>query len=68
MNEHPRTDDESALPPDPAPGSDPEPAPRYPGAKRAKRQATPETLAKNPEVTPLDPDRNLEEGIDVEER
>ena len=59
-------DDASALPPDPPPGSDPEPVPRYPKGQ-GKREARPETLADNTKVTPLDPDKNLEDGIEVNE-
>jgi hypothetical protein len=68
MNERPDPDDESAVPDDPVPASDPEPTPRHP--KRSKRHhgARPETLANNTKVTPLDEDKNLEDGIEVEER
>lgn len=47
-----RNDD--GLPPDPPPGSDPNPAPRYPKSP-------------DPKVTPLDEDKNLEDGIEVNE-
>ncbi|HET9864789.1 MAG TPA: hypothetical protein VFP37_15205 [Steroidobacteraceae bacterium] len=67
MNERNRND-ESAVPDDPVPASDPEPTPRYP--KRSKRQhdARPETLANNTKVTPLDEDNNLKDGIEIDER
>ena len=52
------SNDDSALPPDPPPGSDPEPTPRFP---------RPETRAKKAKVTPLDPDKHIEDGIEVKE-
>jgi hypothetical protein len=58
MNERPKPDDESALPEDPAPGSDPGPTPRVP---------RPKTPANNLKVTPLDEDKNIEKGIEVNE-
>jgi hypothetical protein len=64
----PNPDDESALPPDPPPSSDPEPAPRYPKSQQPNHDARPETLANNMKVTPLDEDKHLEDGIEVEER
>ena len=56
MNERPNTDDESSLPEDPAPSSDPEQTPRS-----AKPRAS------NLKVTPLDEDKNIEKGIEVNE-
>ncbi len=54
MIEHPTSED--ALPEDPRPGSDPDPAPRFPKSPQQK-----------PKVTPLDEDKNIEEGIEVNE-
>ena len=65
--ERPNTDDNRALPPDPPPGSDPDPTPRYPKPAEANHDARPETLANNTQVTPLDDDKNIEEGIEVNE-
>ena len=65
--ERPNPDDESALPPDPAPGSDPDPTPRYPKPRQVNHDARPETLADNTKVTPLDEDKNIEDGIEVNE-
>ena len=67
MNERRNPDDESALPPDPPPSSDPEPKPRFPKAPRPNHDARPETLANNTKVTPLDEDKHLEDGIEVNE-
>ncbi len=67
MNERPTRDDESALPPDPPPSSDPEPKPRFPKGPRPNHDARPETLANNTKVTPLDEDKHLEDGIEVNE-
>jgi hypothetical protein len=67
MIERPNADDETALPPDPAPSSDPEPTPRFPKPPRNRHDARPETLADNTKVTPLDEDKHLEEGIEVNE-
>jgi hypothetical protein len=68
MIERPNPDDESALPPDPPPSSDPEATPRFPNGQHPNRDARPETLANNVKLTPLDEDKNLEDGIEVEER
>ena len=65
--ERPSSNDDSAFPPDPPPGSDPEPTPRFPKGRPAQREASPGTLAGNVEVTPLDDDENLEDGIEVKE-
>ncbi len=59
--------DDSALPPDPPPSSDPEPTPRAPKSPQVNHDARPETLADNTQVTPLDKDRNIEDGIEVNE-
>lgn len=59
MIERPRPADEPALPEDPPPGSDPDPAPHFPKPPEAGRQ--------KPKVTPLDEDKNLEDGIEVNE-
>jgi hypothetical protein len=59
--------DDPHFPPDPPPGSDPEPAPRYPKGPVGKHEARPETLADNVKVTPLDEDKKLEEGIEINE-
>jgi hypothetical protein len=68
MNERPNAEDDSALPPDPAPSSDPEPTPRFPKRPQRNHDARPETLADNMKVTPLDEYKNLEDGIEVDER
>jgi hypothetical protein len=68
MIERPNPDDESALPPDPAPSSDPEPTPRFPKPSQGKHDARWETLANNMQVTPLDEDKHIEDGIEVDER
>jgi hypothetical protein len=65
--ERPTANDESAFPPDPPPGSDPEPTPRVPRPPGVNHEARPETLADNTKVTPLDDDKNLEDGIEVNE-
>jgi hypothetical protein len=65
--ERPNTDDDSAFMPDPPPSSDPEPKPRVPKSPRTNHDARPETLADNTKVTPLDEDKNLENGIEVNE-
>ncbi len=65
MIERPNPDDESALPEDPAPSNDPEPAPRFPKPARANHDVRPEAFAHNPKVTPLDEDKHIEEGIEV---
>jgi hypothetical protein len=65
--ERPDRDDQSALPPDPPPSSDPEPTPRAPRSPAVNHEARPETLANNTKVTPLDEDKNIEEGIEVNE-
>lgn len=52
MIERPDPVDEPELPEDPAPVRDPEPAPRSPKA---------------PKVTPLDEDKNIEDGIEIKE-
>jgi hypothetical protein len=67
MTERPSPDDEPELPPDPAPSSDPEPAPRFPKRSNRNHEARPETLADNTKVTPLDDDKHLEDGIEVNE-
>ena len=55
MNERPNPDDEPVLPEDPAPGRDPDPSPRPPkGRKKAQ-------------VTPLDEDEHIKDGIEVKE-
>ena len=66
MNQRPNPHDESAVPEDPPPASDPEPAPRFPKRKRGQ-DARPETLADDVKVTPLDEDKNIEGGIEVKE-
>jgi hypothetical protein len=58
MIERPNPDEESALPDDPPPASDPDPTPRFP------KQAPP---AEKTKVVPLDEDENLEDGIEVNE-
>ncbi len=62
-----RPDDDAMLPEDPGPSSDPEPTPRFPKPSKKKHEARPETLADNTKVTPLDEDKNLEDGIEVNE-
>jgi hypothetical protein len=64
--ERPNPDDD-ALPPDPAPASDPEPTPRFPKRRAANHDARPETLADNMEVTPMDDGEAIEDGIEVKE-
>ena len=64
--ERPTPDDEADFLPDPAPSSDPEPTPRYPKGRR-KRRARPETLANNLEVTPLDEEEHIKDGIEIKE-
>ena len=49
--------DESALPPDRAPASDSE----------SNHDADRESRSHKPKVTPLDPDNNLKDGIEVNE-
>ena len=68
MTERPSPDDEPELPPDPPPASDPDPSPRYPMKAPRKHDARPETLADNTKVTPLDEGKNLEHGIEVDEK
>jgi hypothetical protein len=58
---------DDAFLPNPGPSSDPEPAPRYPEDENAHHEASPERLAKNTKVTPLDEDKHLEDGIEVKE-
>ena len=65
--ERPDRRSDSAVPPDPAPGSDPEPTPRHPQPQRGGREASPDTLANNTQKTPLDPDENIKDGIEVNE-
>jgi len=60
-----KPDDEGVLPPDPPPASDPEPTPRFP--KPVQRDASHETLADNTKVTPLDEDKHIEHGIELNE-
>jgi hypothetical protein len=67
LMERPNLDEESALPPDPEPASDPDPTPRFPKSSPRIRDARPETLANNTQVTPLDPDDHAKEGIEVNE-
>lgn len=57
--ERPNSDDHSALPPDPPPGSDPDPTPRYPKSPEENDDAR--------RVTPLDDDKHIEEGIEINE-
>jgi hypothetical protein len=64
--ERPNPDDESAVPPDPAPSSDPEPTPRVPQS-RVNHDARPETLADNMKVTPMDDGDAIADGIEVNE-
>jgi hypothetical protein len=52
MNERPMPDDDSELPIDPAPGGDTE---RKPGK------------TEKPKVTPLDENKNIEDGIEIKE-
>jgi hypothetical protein len=61
------TDHDRALPPDPPPSSDPEPTPRFPKAPPTDHDPRPETLADNTKKTPLDPDENIKDGIEVNE-
>jgi hypothetical protein len=56
--ERPSPDDESVLPRKPASRSDPESTPRVP---------PPKTPANKPKVTPLDEDKNIEDGIEIKE-
>ena len=65
MNERP--ENQSATPEDPPPSSDPEPTPRFPKRPKGNHDASPETLAGNVKVTPLDEDENLDDGIEVNE-
>jgi hypothetical protein len=66
MNDSPNPIDEPSQPEDPPPASDPAPEPNFPKTAR-KHDARPETLANNTQVTPLDPDKNAEDGIEVNE-
>jgi len=68
MTKRPRADDEPALPPDPPPGGDPDLAPRFPKPSQRNRDERPETHSDNTKVTPLDEDKNLENGIEIDER
>jgi hypothetical protein len=65
--EHTSANDDSAFLPDPGPASDPEPTPRHPKGAGRNHEASPETLARNAKVTPLDEDENLADGIEVNE-
>jgi hypothetical protein len=66
--ERPSANDDAAFLPDPGPSSDPEPTPRYPNRRDANHEASPERLAKNTQVTPLDEDKHVEDGgIEVNE-
>lgn len=62
-----RPNDEPLPLEDPPPSSDPEPTPPFPKPLQANHDARPETLANNMNVTPLDEDKNIENGIEVEE-
>jgi hypothetical protein len=55
MMERPNPND-PALPEDPAPIRDPEPG-----------RAVPKPVPKTPKVTPLDEDKHIEDGIEVNE-
>ena len=66
MTERQMPDVDPGLPPDPGPSSDPEVMPRFPKGQ-PRREASAETLADNTEVTPLDDDKNIEGGIEVNE-
>ena len=59
MSERPRHEDDRVLPPD-AP-------PRSPRRAPVEHDAKPESPAENVEVTPLDDDRNIDDGIEVNE-
>lgn len=68
MNESPNPVDEPDEPEDPPPANDPVPEPNFPKTARANREARPESRAGNVKVTPLDEDRNVEQGIEVDEK
>ena len=59
--------DDSGLPPDSAPGSEADPATGSPKAPTGKSKTPAETPAESAEVTPLDEDKNIEEGIEIKE-
>jgi len=67
MNERQNPVEEPSRPEDPPPASDPAPEPNFPKTARGNHDARPETLANNTKVTPLDPDENAEDGIEVNE-
>ena len=70
MTERQIPDKDPGLRPDPGPGADPEIMPRFPKAKSKARdadQALPEKAPEDVEVTPLDPDKKIEGGIQVNE-
>jgi hypothetical protein len=58
--------DESALPGDPSPGSDPERAPR-PRKPPVDPDVRPDAPAGNAVVTPLDEEKHIKDGIEVDE-
>ena len=67
MIERPNPVDEPELPEDSAPIRDPDPAPDFPKPPQADHATRPKSPANNPKVTPLDEDKNIEEGIEVNE-
>jgi hypothetical protein len=59
--------DDSGLPPDSAPGSEVDPARGSSKTPSAKSKTPPKTPAEGAKVTPLDEDKNIEEGIEIKE-
>ena len=68
MTEDPNPVEEPKVPEDPPPSSDPVPEPGLPKPLQADRDARRKTRANNLEVTPLDEDEHIKEGIEIEER
>ena len=67
MIERPNPVDEPELPEDSAPIRDPDPAPDFPKPPQADHATRPKSPANNPKVTPLDEDKHIEGGIEVNE-
>lgn len=74
MTERQMPDKDPGLRPDPGPGADPEITIRSPkgqakarGADKTAPEEASEDAPEDAEVTPLDPDKNIESGIEVNE-
>ncbi|MDF3020712.1 MAG: hypothetical protein K0Q92_2015 [Steroidobacteraceae bacterium] len=70
MTERQIPDKDPGLRPDSGPGANPEIMPRFPKGKPKARdadEAGPKDAPHQAEVTPLDPDKNIEDGIEVNE-